>query len=207
MASAEINYRRPILEVDYDFVWIVDGLPPDQTKRYGLTRALGSQLRHAGVSVNLSYCASRAHVLRAVQHMSLVGAAGASFPVHFICHGNKNGLAMGKEFVTWPELTPCLTRLNGLMDGNLILNLTSCFGLFGLKTVACDAALHPFFGLFGSNRKLGVNEAAAINARFYELWLGRNDLSAIVKSINKERGSEVLFCGSAEGIAALRSRK
>ena len=201
-----IIFSRPELHIEYDLVWIVDGLPSDESKSFGLTVDVGNQLRAAGYSFNLNYCTSEAALDRAIAQMQSAALSGARFPVQLICHGNKSGIAMGNDLKMWDTLRPHLEQLNASMNGNLILNVTSCFGLYGLNTVAAGAKLFPFFGLFGSNRKLTVQEARDINRRFYELWFAGTDLGKIVRVINAERGDEVLFCGSAEGISQLRAQ-
>jgi hypothetical protein len=206
MDTSLITYDRPKLEVNYDFVWIIDGLVAEQSKGFGLTRAVGDQLRKAGFSFNLTHCHSKQHLLDTLQQLSREASGGAKFAIQFICHGVRSkqsgkplGLRMGTELVRWNELSEPLRQVNHAMAGDLILNMTACFGINAIKAVGDLGQPYPFFGLLGPKRAVKIREALWLNRQIYARWFAGQDFSPMIKAINEAFGSEIIFIVSAEG--------
>lgn len=92
--------------------------------------------------------------------------------IHISAHGNKNGIATtsSDDIITWDLFHEMLTYINIFFQGNLILCMSSCEGLYAYKMV-CRKIKNknemPFFAIIGNSGKPLWSETAIAFATFY----------------------------------------
>jgi hypothetical protein len=171
MITNIIVYNRPSLNVEYDYVGIIDGLSDVERQDFAITQDLMDILSSAGVQ-----------------------------PV--VAHGNDEGIFAATEFCDWTTLRPYLQKIHSATDETLLLNMSTCKGLHGIKITGTSGE-HPFFGLIGAKSDLKVDDALAANRKVYKKWLAGMPVQLIVPETNTELGKELLFNVSSEGYRAL----
>ena len=182
MAKSKIN-----LDVEYDLVAVIDGLPEAERKKFDMSVSLTDFLGREGLNQQVAKCNTKRGLVRALMHFLRRAAAGEKFCLHFICHGNRCGLylrAMG-EFISWGEFRAFLMKINGAMDGQLVVNMTSCEGLHGIKIVDPNQDDVPFFGLIGPKEKISKPDTTRASEMFYCGQLAGKTIPGVVDEINK----------------------
>jgi hypothetical protein len=195
-------YSNPSLNVDYDFIGIIDCLCEQQRKEYHITSDLKLILSEAGVQHIVANVDNLSGLENALDRFKGEAIAGKKFALHFVAHGNTNGIGTSDEFCSWEKLSSILQEINEAADGTLILNMSTCMGLHGIKITRLKGR-HPFFGLIGCNDKLQFADALKANRIFYRKWLEGMPIQQIVPETNSELGKELLFNISAEGYQIL----
>ncbi|ELW4651740.1 caspase family protein [Escherichia coli] len=202
MAKPEIKYDNPELDVNYDYVGIVDGLSCDDRKEFGITTELGNLLRSAQLPVKEALVNTKQELLDALSTFLKDAMNGQRFMLHFVAHGNEKGIQIGTDFVTWDILRPHLQEINAATERTLLLNMSTCKGLHGVKIVG-RIGEYPFFGLIGAKDDLYVIDALNANKIMYCKWLDNLPVQKIVPETNAELGKNVLFNISSEGFRKL----
>lgn len=199
-------YTRPKLEAEYDAIVVLDGLSPEERKRWQGAQIVQRVVVSSHVPCPIIECNSQAEFLGTLDRLHVNAANGQKILLHFDCHGNTDGIQMGNEFVAWAEFAPKLEAINHRMDGDLVLNLSACKGIHGIKAVDPLRTGDPFFGIIGPMKSPTFSEANNINEKFYFKLTGGTDMSTIVKEINAETGEDdVLFIVSSEGYRRLKA--
>jgi hypothetical protein len=67
------------------------------------------------------------------------------------------------------------------MDGQLTVNMISCFGLHGAKIVDENSSTLPFFGQVGYLAELRVGRSIEFNELYYRKMLEGKPINIIVK--------------------------
>ncbi|MGI8633853.1 MAG: hypothetical protein ACR2KZ_00480, partial [Segetibacter sp.] len=126
-------------------------------------------------------------------------------------HGTEEGLWIEEtnEDIYWVELRAVLQELNNKLKNTLILNMSTCKGLHGMKIVDETAKEYPFFGLIGCYRDLYIPEAKLANEMFYTKLLEAKDIKDIVPEIQakfKDIGTtdEVIYSMSSQSFKAIQ---
>jgi hypothetical protein len=131
---------------------------------------------------------------------------GDTFLIHIISHGNVNGLieiGQNEEVCLWDNLSDALFKINHFMQGNLLLYMTTCRGLHGIKIVRTDDKPEAFFGLIGCKKGLGNKKAKEINRFFYEQMLLGHPIDKITNNINLKFGDSI-YCISSKGYKTIK---
>ena len=202
MITNAITYDRPSLDVEYDYVGIIDGLSTVDRQDFRLSDELRTILNEAGIATALAQVGSRLEMLGALKAFHREALAGQRFMLHFVSHGNAKGVAAASELVEWEALRPFLEQIHSATGHSLILNMSTCKGLHGI-TMTTDTGPYPFFGLIGANEDLRVADALDANKRMYTKWIAGLPISVLVPETNREMGQELLFNISAEGFRKL----
>jgi len=195
------------LNVDYDEVVIIDTLPESQYDKFQIVQELSKFLVKSEINHKIVTSRNRKEVLEGFQYLVNLAASGVKFCLHIVSHGSDEGLWLAEtaEDVYWQELRVYLSPINTLMEGQLIVNMTSCWGLHGAKIVDEKAKVLPFFGLIGYSEKLYVPVSKQINELFYTKWLVRKPINIIVQEIRAELADDRLYCISAIGYRAIKN--
>jgi hypothetical protein len=89
------------------------------------------------------------------------------------------------------------------MNGDLVVNMIACQGIYGVKIQDLEDPNDPFFGIVGPTLKIEVDVAKRVCNRFYEKMLTGTEIPNIVAEVNRDEGRDVLWCHSSQ----LRRRK
>ena len=204
MQIKNIKYDRPELNTEYDYVGLIDGLSDAERKKFAITSELKSLLLGEGLSTATALVHTSGQLLEALDKFYEEAKSGKRFMLHFVAHGNQEGIQVGNDFVQWDVLNSYLSRINNATGETLLLNLSTCKGLHGIKIVNGEGG-YPFFGLIGAREDLLVSDALKANKIMYEKWLKDTPVQKIVPETNNELGKEILFNISAEGYRKLTS--
>ncbi len=201
-----ISYDRPNLDIEYDGVAIIDGLEERNRADWKISDTLVVSLDKESIPTALFKCRNGPGAIEALSRVCALAEAGRYYCLHMVAHGNEDGIRIGSaDFLGWREFGNALVPINRAMSGQLIVNMTTCFGIYALKSVDFGPEKDPFFGVIGVKHKLLVPDAVPLNGRIYRLWFGGMPINEIVHDVNRWKGGEFLYCGSAEGFRKLRS--
>ncbi len=92
------------------------------------------------------------------------------------------------------------------MSGNLIINMTSCFGINGIKSVDVNKSDSPFFGLIGYEEKLLPARAKLINSHFYQNMIDGFDIPTSVNNVKAELNDSKIYCITSIGYKKITKR-
>lgn len=96
--------------------------------------------------------------------------------LHISAHGNNEGIELTSgESVDWPLLRDLLMPINKVLNGNLLICMSSCGGFYASCMALSEKELMPspenvpFFGLVGNREKPTWSETAIAFLTFYHL--------------------------------------
>ena len=199
--------KKKNIDVDYDYIFIIDCLPEDEYDKFKISQGLMQFLADNGIEQFTSICRNRSLVIATLEHLVNLAKQGAKFSIHFVSHGGDKGLWIKstKEYVLWETFRQYLKQTNDHMNGALTINMSSCFGLHGIKIVEPTADNLPFFGLIGYNVKLKVKRAKEINKSFYSKLISGQQINEAVENTKTELSDENLFCITAQGYKIIKN--
>ena len=102
--------------------------------------------------------------------------------LHLSMHGNRQGVALtDNTFIGWEELKRCLQPLNNALQGGLLICLSACFSVSGIRMAMFEGNDHPFWGLVGHPDSAEWADAALAYTTFYHrLFKGANVDEAVI---------------------------
>jgi len=202
----EIDYDNPELNTKYDFVCILDGLSTSERNQHKISSTLHGMLERNGLSSRLSEPNSPSELFEEFENLETLACEGMKFLMHIVAHGDELGIQIGEDCVDWPELVSFFQSINEKTGNSLILNMSTCKGLYGARIVPFEGAF-PFFGIIGAKEDLAIQDALKANEIMYEKWLNDVPVQKMVPDTNLELGKELLFNLSAEGYRKLALNK
>ena len=186
----KFHYFMAILNSEYDVVYIIDCLSEDERERFQIAETLYAFLKNQRFGVAHWVCHKPAGIFEAFEKLKERAKEGQNFCIQVVSHGTMNGLLFkGKKVdseVTWDELRPHFYEINGLLSNKLIVNMTTCFGFYGLEMVDKYLGGAPFFGLIGAKRKLFDDEIMIVNSGFYGRLILEEDIKDIIPKIQDD---------------------
>ena len=204
MIKSSIEYDRPSLEASYDFLGIVDGLSEAERTKFQITDEINSLFITEELKTRTALVNSKKELVDEMEKFFKNAEAGERFILHFVSHGNEHGIGAGTDFVAWDTFIPILQRIHEATDETLLLNMSTCKGLYGTKIVPPEGQ-YPFFGLIGAKTDLVVTDALKANKIMYKKWIEGKPIQQLIPETNTEMGKDVLFNLSAEGYRKLTS--
>ena len=91
--------------------------------------------------------------------------------LHFSMHGSNEGVVLTDDTsISWVNLWTLLEPLNKLMEGGLLICMSSCFGSFGYQMAISENQEMPFWALVGNNYSVSWSDAAVAYFTFYHLF-------------------------------------
>lgn len=200
--------NQKTLEVEYDCVSIIDALPVNERQAHQISDRLRGLFDKIRIPCDRTDCNTKTEVISALHSLVDSARAGKKFCLHFVSHGNIAGLWVKAtdESIQWREFGSLLAAANAAMGGRLIVNMSTCQGLHGIKIVDPAEAELPLFGLIGVSRILFPDEAISLNERFYSKLVAGEPIQAIVREMLQDSGGEVLDCITADGYKVLSQK-
>lgn len=195
------------LNVDYDYVYIIDCLTEEEYTKWKISQVLMKFLAANGVLQFTSICRNSKLLFSTLDYLVKHSNEGAKFTIHFVAHGNDKGLWVktANEFASWDRFSTYLKEINKNMDSSLTVNMSSCFGLHGIKIVDPNSDELPYFGLIGYSDKLKVKRATEINLTYYKNLIAGHPINISVEKTKEELKDTNLFCISAEGYKVIKN--
>lgn len=199
--------KLPELDVEYDLVFIIDCLPENERQDFRLSQDLMDFLAKQGIHQTTSICENKKLVIATLNHLKKVANSGTKFFLHFISHGYEKGLWIKstKEDIYWSEFKKHLKEINDILGGTLTINMTSCFGLHGIKIVDENSTDYPFFGLIGYSKELEVDKGKKINELYYSKLLDNKKINEAVDEIKQELNTSDIYCITSQGYKVIRN--
>jgi hypothetical protein len=199
------------LDVEYDLVFIIDCLSQQERGDYKISENLMKFLADNGIKQLQSQCNNKAMVLASLDYMKKLADTGVKFCLQIVSHGTEEGLWIEgtQEDIYWADLRTQLYELNQKLSNTLIINMTTCRGLNGVKIVDELKNAFPFFGLIGCSRDLEVGEGKMANEMFYSKLLEGKDIAVIIPEIQQEfkdsgTADNVVYGISSQGFAHIK---
>lgn len=200
------------MDVEYDLVFILDCLSQCERDEYRISEDLMIFLAGQGIEQLQAKCQNRNMVVDAFSYMEKIAQSGLKFCLQIVSHGTEKGLWIEEtnDDIFWDELSAKFESLNSKLDNSLIVNMSTCKGLNGIRIVDENADKLPFFGLIGCNRDLYIDEAMKTNELFYTKMLEEKDISLIIKEIQSEfqkaKSEDVIFGISSQGYKIIKNK-
>lgn len=195
------------LDVEYDQVFIIDCLPTNQYDEWKISQDLMQYLADKGVKQTTSICKNKNILNKTFEFLIRLASNGSKFIIHIISHGNIQGLGFKEtgEFITWEEFRNHLYNINNKMSDQLMVNMTSCFGIHGIKIVNECSPSYPFFGLIGYESELNVVKAKNINVEFYKNLLLGLSIPDSIEKLKSDLSDNGLYYISTQGYKKIRN--
>lgn len=109
--------------------------------------------------------------------------------IHISAHGNKDGIVLtSKETVSWDNLKVLLKPVNKVLNGKLLVSLSSCNGSSGCRMSMGDDDF-PFIAVIGNNGSPTWSETNIAYATFYHLFHNDKDLYSCVEAMKMASGN------------------
>ncbi|MFA5770219.1 MAG: hypothetical protein WC894_01850 [Patescibacteria group bacterium] len=109
--------------------------------------------------------------------------------IHISAHGNSEGIELtSKEKVNWKDLKLLLKPINKVLNGKLLVSLSSCNGSSG-----CRMSMHdddfPFLAVIGNKSSPKWSETNIAYATFYHLFHNDKSLYNCVEAMKTASGN------------------
>lgn len=212
MYNVQNQTKMEILDVEYDLVFILDCLSQKERDDFRISEDLMNYLASQNIEQLQTKCQNRKMVENAFYYMKNLAQSGLRFCLQIVSHGTENGLWIGEtsDNILWDELKDNFESLNHKMNNTLIINMSTCKGLNGIKIVDEHSNHYPFFGLIGCKRDLNIDEAKESNELIYSKLLEGKDVSNIITEVQthfQQKISEDLIYGiSSKGYKAIKHK-
>ena len=136
------------------------------------------------------------HLEKILDYLIEYSDKGHTFLLHIVSHGDSKGLYTNefKEFIKWDKLSEYFLIINKNMNNQLIINMTSCFGINVLNCVDLLSTKNPFFGIIGYDGVLGSDIAQNFNQRFYKNMSDNPDIPKALDNAKKKIDDDNFYC-------------
>jgi hypothetical protein len=193
-------------DVNWDKIIIIDCLSEEERQKHEISEDLMQFLADKGIKQQCCKCNDKKSFLEACECIICEAKKGRKFCLHIVSHGNNDGIGIKEtnEPILWKELGSILEQMNNAMNGNLILNMTSCMGLYGIK-IDDYVQNNPFFGLIGYRGELKIKIGKEINELFYFKISEGKPIQVVIPEIKKELNDNDLYCISTQGYNMIKN--
>lgn len=197
------------LDAEYNSIVIFDMLSDLERKSERISEKLEEFINNNGyssISLNLR---NRDELFKNFDNLLNDVKKGKNYMFHFVSHGNTNGIGFKHtyEFIPWKLLDDILSQINLFANNTLVLNMTTCFGLHGIKTINPFSSDKSFFGLIGYDGSLNKKIGIQANERYYKLIMDGHVINEAVKDIANHFSDPKFKCITSQGFSELVKMK
>jgi hypothetical protein len=173
------------LESGFSFnaFYVITSLPKNEDEK---TKALYSKIEEHCKKMNIE-CAyqeviDKEHLILVLEH--ILKRTSHTIPIlHLAIHGDKNGLKLLNDSISWNELAPYLSEINKRTKNNLMITLAVCCGAFIIELFEINTERAPFHIVFGPTAIINANLIDDIFTLFYETLFDSKDIKKAYDSI------------------------
>jgi len=178
-----INYKT--LDVEYDAIIIFDMLSIEEREKDNISEKIDNLIKRNKYTSELFNLTNKTELFQKFSEVLQKVKQGKKYMFHFVAHGNTQGIGFKhlNEFVPWDCLQQILTDININSNNTIVLNMTSCYGVHGVKTVNPFSDDKPFFGLIGYNGKLNKSRSILLNERCYTSIINGFSINDIISDL------------------------
>ena len=145
-----------------------------------------------GVSADDAYVTNRLELLHVISaHAERMRRLRVPVWLHITAHGNQQGIKVGEDFLTWQDLQQPLADLNRACGGQLLLCMSSCYGLAALQIAF--GADPPFYAVIGARAEVQQRALGAYWNAFYERLADGMSLAGAVAWLRETRSEEFMI--------------
>lgn len=111
--------------------------------------------------------------------------------LHLSAHGSKEGITLTDDtLVDWRQLGKYLSPANNVLRGRLLVCMSLCSGLHGIKmAMTCDRQIAPFFAIVGHEGTINWSDCAFAFVTFYH---------RLFKGASPDEAVRAMKCASGE---------
>lgn len=111
----EINYKHPVLDVEYDHVTIIDILPRAQRDALLFSNRLLDIFKWNNIGTVRFDCENYNEFVSTLRKLSDDAKQGKLFLIHIVGHANESNMVIGddEEIMPWNNFRPHLEIING----------------------------------------------------------------------------------------------
>jgi hypothetical protein len=200
---------KNLAPTDYDNVIVFDLLSADERKKHDISGKLKNVFEAKGMPVVLIKNLGTGQELEtAMQDLLNQAKNGKKFIFHFVAHGNDEciGFKHTGEQVKWEVLGKVLSEINEAAENTLVLNMTTCLGLHGIKSVDFSTSGNPFFGLIGYSDTLPISTGIKANEIFYGHVIDGKQINEAVRLLQNEMNDDKFLCITSQGYNNLKNK-
>jgi hypothetical protein len=104
--------------------------------------------------------------------------------LHLSIHGSQNGVVLTDGMrLSWDDLRQILLPLNRVMNGGLLICMSTCFGSAGCRMAMFVDNEPPFWALVGNTGSAGWSDSAIAYISFYHLFFKGYPIETCVESM------------------------
>lgn len=118
--------------------------------------------------------------------------------LHLSMHGDRNGVYLtNKIFVSWFDLNKYLNPINNASNGGLLICMSTCEGLGGIRMAMNTETIKPFWALVGNSKSVTWPDAAIGYSVFYHHIFKQSTIDKAVEAMKTASGNSdfMLFAG------------
>lgn len=202
--SVNISYEN--LSTEFDNIHVFDLLSGHERTSWRISDEIESCFATMPGFVEVHFLSEKLELFDALGHLLMEVKSGKRFIFHFVSHGKDDciGFKHSGEKIGWDELCSILEAINIAAENTLVLNMSSCLGLHGIKIVDNLTKGSPFFGLIGYSDSIGFDQAIDFNKRFYNYLQQGYQINDAIRMIQNDTNDPKYLCISSQGYNALR---
>jgi hypothetical protein len=197
------------LHVEYDKIIIFDFLSPRERSIYKLSEDIKDYFANMPGLVVVHKLSGKVQLFKILNNILSDAQNGQNFFFNIIAHGNKKCISFKhlEVRIYWTELAEILSKINHATENTLVLNMTTCFGLHGIKMIEDLPKDNVIFGLVGYSQKIKFVVAKALNKLFYKYLKSGIEINEIIKKVRMESKDTKYHCLTSQGYKALKKEK
>jgi hypothetical protein len=198
------------LSTNWDSVIILDFLSKEERNNNDISGKLQKVLQDNGYNSTPYYLENKEDLFYCLNNLEKEAKNGKRYCLHIVAHGNSDGIGFKhtKEFVSWSELGNHFVNLNEACENTLVLNMTTCHGINGIKTNNPLDNNASFFGIIGYDKNLNQLKSIEANTLFYLGIIEGKKINDILTQMRSHFNDESFHCMTSQGyIALLNSEK
>lgn len=197
------------LSTEWDSVIILDFLSKEEREKDDISGQLQKVIQDNGYNSKPLYLENKEDLFKCLCNLEDEAKNGKRFCLHIVAHGNSDGIGFKHtmEFLSWSDLGKYLVTLNKACENTLVLNMTTCHGIHGIKTNNPLGNNASFFGIIGYDKNLNKLKSIEANSMFYKGIIEGKKINKLLTEIQSHFNDKSFHCMTSQGYFELLNSK